>query len=198
MTSQKQIKANRKNAKKAGVKTKQGKEIVKYNALKHGLLAKEAVITTGDGAEDPKEFEALLYGLIDHYQPIGSVEEILVETMAVSYWRLRRAKRYEVGLIREQLDTYKDRLIDQKKKELKYDPFGDHFALDDPEETKFLLEREPLVKGLLYEGQLNNLLRYESAIDRQFYKALSELERMQRMRVGEIVPPPINLDISSN
>ncbi len=31
--SEKQLKANRKNAKKAGVKTAEGKAIVKYNAL---------------------------------------------------------------------------------------------------------------------------------------------------------------------
>ena len=39
--SEKQLKANRKNAQKGGVKTPEGKAIVKYNALKHGLLAKE-------------------------------------------------------------------------------------------------------------------------------------------------------------
>lgn len=34
--SEKQLKANQKNAQKAGVKTDEGKAIVKYNALKHG------------------------------------------------------------------------------------------------------------------------------------------------------------------
>ncbi|MCX5637107.1 MAG: hypothetical protein NTX52_05375 [Planctomycetota bacterium] len=43
--SEKQLEANRENALKGGVKTEEGKAIVKYNALKHGLLAKEAVIS---------------------------------------------------------------------------------------------------------------------------------------------------------
>jgi len=42
--SKKQLEGNKKNAQKGGVKTQEGKAIVKYNALKHGLLAKEAVI----------------------------------------------------------------------------------------------------------------------------------------------------------
>ena len=37
--SKKQLEANKKNAPKGGVKTQEGKAIVKYNALKHGLLA---------------------------------------------------------------------------------------------------------------------------------------------------------------
>ena len=89
--SAKQLQANKKNAQKGGVKTPEGKEIVKYNALKHGLLAKEVVITIGDGAENPEEFNALLGDLKTQLAPEGTLEEILVEKIAVAYWRLRRA-----------------------------------------------------------------------------------------------------------
>lgn len=44
--SEKQLEANRKNAKKGGVKTSKSKEISKYNALKHGILSN--VITEYD------------------------------------------------------------------------------------------------------------------------------------------------------
>ncbi|MFC1637363.1 hypothetical protein ACFL5Z_21290 [Planctomycetota bacterium] len=37
-----------------------------------------------------------------------------VEKIAVAYWRLRRAYRYEVGLIRHELDTATDDFYDQK------------------------------------------------------------------------------------
>ncbi|MHC4426553.1 MAG: hypothetical protein ACYSYV_10700, partial [Planctomycetota bacterium] len=40
--------------------------------------------------------------------PEGTLEEMLVEKIAVAYWRLRRAYRYEVGLIRSELDTATD------------------------------------------------------------------------------------------
>lgn len=100
--SEKQLEANRANAQKGGVKTPEGKEIVKYNALKHGLLAKEVVITIGEGAENPEEFNALLGDLNTQLKPEGTLEEMLVEKIAVAYWRLRRSYRYEVGLIRQE------------------------------------------------------------------------------------------------
>lgn len=102
--SEKQLQANKKNAQKGGVKTKEGKAIVKYNALKHGLLAKEVVVTVGEGAENPEESNGLLEDLKAQFAPVGTLEEMLVEKVAVAYWRLRRAYRYDVGLIRQELD----------------------------------------------------------------------------------------------
>jgi hypothetical protein len=106
--SEKQLAANKKNALKGGVKTEEGKAIAKYNALKHGLLAKEVVVTVGEGAENPEEFNALMEDLKSQLAPAGTLEEMLVEKIAVAYWRLRRAYRYEVGLIRNELDTATD------------------------------------------------------------------------------------------
>ncbi len=97
--SKKQLEANKKNAQKGGAKTQEGKAIVKYNALKHGLLAKEVVIAVGEGAESPEEFDALLEDLKTQLAPAGTLEEMLVEKVAVAYWRLRRTYKYEVGLI---------------------------------------------------------------------------------------------------
>jgi len=112
--SKKQVAANRQNAQKGGVKTAKGKEIARYNALKHGLLAKEAVITIGEGAEDPNEFNTLVDALTAQFKPEGSLEAILVEKIAVAYWRLRRAYRYEAGLIRRELDTVTDDFYAEK------------------------------------------------------------------------------------
>ena len=44
--------------------------------------------------------------------------------------------------------------------------------------------------------QLDQLLKYEGSIDRQFYKAVNELERLQRLRKGDAVPPPIDIDLN--
>jgi len=37
--------------------------------------------------------------------------------------------------------------------------------------------------------------RYETAAQRQLYKAMHELERLQRQRLGDNVPPPLSLSI---
>ena len=44
----------------------------------------------------------------------------------------------------------------------------------------------------------DKLMRYESHIDRQLYRvyrAMAELERLQRLRKGENVPPPLNVNL---
>ena len=63
------------------------------------------VITEGDGKEDEEEFRNLLEQLNRDYDPQGAIEEMLVEKIAVFYWRLRRALRHERGLLREELDS---------------------------------------------------------------------------------------------
>jgi len=67
----------------------------------NGFRAAQGV---GEGAENPEEFNALVDGLKTQLAPSGSLEEMLVEKVAVAYWRLRRAYRYEVGLFRNELD----------------------------------------------------------------------------------------------
>ncbi len=300
--SKKQLEANKKNAQKGGVKTPEGKAIVKYNALKHGLLAKEAVITVGEGAESPEEFNSLLGDLKMQLNPVGTLEEMLVEKVVVAYWRLRRAYKYEVGLIRQELDTATDDFygeedwqhkklnktdeeIDQQieeetegiehwkkdKKdlskmhkagklleelydweenwELLYDKVSElvpEDELDDDEKwtqqlREFLnnkagwgdeqiwdahielcdekidegtkeiadLEKQKLQNKLKLEvikklgnipskDELDRLLRYEGAIERQLYKALNQLERLQRLRAGDNVPPPVEVDVDIN
>jgi len=62
--------ANRKNAlKSTGPKTLEGKSIIRWNALKHGLLSKEITIKAGDGKESKAEFKVLLSELREDLQP---------------------------------------------------------------------------------------------------------------------------------
>jgi hypothetical protein len=41
----------------------------------------------------------------------------------------------------------------------------------------------------------DKLLRYEAHLDRQLYRAMDQLERLQRQRKGENVPPPLNVNL---
>jgi hypothetical protein len=40
-----------------------------------------------------------------------------------------------------------------------------------------------------------NFSKYETSLERQIYKAMHELERLQRSRLGEKLPPPLTLDV---
>lgn len=74
--SERRIQANRRNAlRSTGPKTGWGKRTVARNAIKHGLLAREVVITAGDGEESLEEFHALTERLLESYEPVGVVEE---------------------------------------------------------------------------------------------------------------------------
>jgi hypothetical protein len=104
--SERRIQANRRNAlRSTGPKTDRGKRTVARNAIKHGLLAREVVITAGDGEESLEEFHDLVKELWEYYQPIGVVEESLVQKIATCWWREARVLRAENGEIRKRLDT---------------------------------------------------------------------------------------------
>ncbi len=42
---------------------------------------------------------------------------------------------------------------------------------------------------------IDRILRYETTINSQLYQAINQLERLQRQRKGELVPPPLNLQV---
>jgi hypothetical protein len=42
---------------------------------------------------------------------------------------------------------------------------------------------------------LDKLLRYETALKRHLYRAMHQLERLQRMRKGEEIPPPMAMTV---
>jgi hypothetical protein len=93
--SERKLRANRQNARKStGPKTPIGKAYSGRNAVKHGLFVNQSTDFRALD-ENPGDFENLLQGLWDQYQPIGKAEEIEVERIAVCFWRLKRAWRYE-------------------------------------------------------------------------------------------------------
>lgn len=103
IVSDKQRAANRKNAKKStGPRTPKGKTRSRRNALKHGLLARDVVVTTPNSPERREDFDAFIADLISELKPRGVIEETLVERIATCYWRLHRAQRFESQAIRDQ------------------------------------------------------------------------------------------------
>jgi hypothetical protein len=45
------------------------------------------------------------------------------------------------------------------------------------------------------EAATDKVIRYEAHLNRQLYRAMGELERLQRRRKGENVPPPLNVNL---
>jgi hypothetical protein len=105
MTTKKQIKANKNNALlSTGAVTEEGKAVVSKNAVKHGIFTQDLIISSGEGKESKEEYIELLNNLIESLNPSGQMEHLLVEKIAVDFWRLRRVLRFETGSIRKYLD----------------------------------------------------------------------------------------------
>jgi len=95
--SEKRLAANKQNAKKStGPQTEQGKAISRLNALKHGILSKELLLT----GEVSRELEELSRCLRVELRPEGELELVLVDRIATCVWRLRRVLRVETSEIR--------------------------------------------------------------------------------------------------
>jgi hypothetical protein len=60
------------------------------------------------------------------------------------------------------------------------------------------LQLESLRQNVLEGPRLDQLLRYEAAISREIDRTLNQLERRQRMRLGQAVPPPINVSVTAS
>lgn len=113
MVSTKQKEANVQNALlSTGPVTPNGDAIVARNAVKHGIFTNDPVINTGDGREDEFEYHKLFAELQEDLSPVGRMERMLVEKIAINYWRLRRLIRYESDEIRSRLDNFRENAVD--------------------------------------------------------------------------------------
>jgi hypothetical protein len=213
VTSDKQADANRRNAlQSTGPKTPEGKDAVRLNALKHGLLSQELLL--------PGEDEAALMGLTERLmadlQPEGALEILLVEDIIVAYWRLRRFRRVEADMFARQL--YED-MREQAQSEAESYEGGDltdliesvttikdeqkhKEALSRAQEMQAKLDAETTALGRAFMRDANEanafskLSRYEVALARSLQRALHELQRLQATRRAEgSVAPPLAVDV---
>jgi len=86
MVSEIQLRANRENAKLGGVKTAAGKAVSSRNAITHGILSNEVLLS----GQDIRELNKLRRELIADKDPQGAIEALLVEIITIRVWRWRR------------------------------------------------------------------------------------------------------------
>ena len=161
MTTKKQEKASRRNGRKSnGPTSAGGKEIVAGNAERHGLAARRRVLR----GESEEEYAELLYALVSELGVEGTVETFLAQRMGECMWRLRRCMEIETGLIERNRTgiTGKDE--------------GPAGAFD--RDTRW------------GPNGINKLMRYESALERNFHRALRTLTVLQAVGSGKAVFAP--------
>jgi hypothetical protein len=163
MASPLQIAANRRNAQRStGPRTVEGKQRSSMNPLKHGLSARTIVLSH----EDEIGYHEVRGSLYTQYQPATPQECMLVDQLASAWWRTIRARQYETDLMNMQVENVKRRNARKKKV---------HNQESD---------RKALVVALTVEphDDFKTFFRYDATIERQFYRALNQLERIQKER----------------
>ncbi|MHB0856561.1 MAG: hypothetical protein ACYC5M_03205 [Anaerolineae bacterium] len=195
--TEKQLAANRANALKAtGPRTIEGKARSRWNALTHGALAHAVIPPDLEPFESRQAFNALLTALHEEFAPASAIEALLVERIATSYWRLARILQAEsADIIRHQNRPLPvatppsiTRIFDRPGFDTAQ-ALADHHPPAEPEPRPYL--------GVPYIDRSLQYARYEAAIERQLYRALDALERLQRLRLGDTVPPPLHLHIDT-
>jgi hypothetical protein len=161
VATDKQFEANRQNAQKStGPKTPEGRAAVRLNGVKHGLTA-ETIVLKGESQTD---FTAMLDSFEAEHDPTTPTEEALVAQLALANWRLRRLYHQEAGFYTCQLQSLKG-----MQKDLNLDDAGrmGHAAA-------------------WSESTLTLFHRQEGRLERTFYRALHELQRLRKEREANL------------
>jgi hypothetical protein len=188
MTSFRQIEANRRNAfKSTGPKTEAGKQVSRYNAVRHGLTA-ETVVCALEDAEDYRAFEAAVTA---DYDAQSAVERELVLRLASLLWRLRRATTIETGLFEIQAEHLRDY---RQSHQLLPDSLDVVQTLLGRSETSRVVKSGgPAIEfaqcflrlAHLPTSALDRLSRYEATLWRQFGRIMFALDGLDRRKPQE-------------
>jgi hypothetical protein len=104
---------------KGGPATQEGKEVVKWNAVQHGLRSPAPVVP---GVEKTEDWGEHRNGILESLQPDGHLELVLAERAALLSWRLHRVIRYET----ESIALFQERVEDDLAKERRFESGPDH------------------------------------------------------------------------
>ncbi len=171
--SPKKLEANRRNAQRStGPRTAAGKDRSKRNAFKHGLTAKEVLITAGDGKENKREYEQLLAGFRDYFRPVGLPQALLVDEIAICFWKKKRAHRFETGAIRDHADTLRWNHEQSLKSDLEYAKQSAEILMGSSVGLDYLLDGLRRAKEEVRQGGLSGELR--NFLDKYFEFAISK------------------------
>ena len=198
MTSERQKAANQTNARRStGPQTPEGKAVIRLNALRHGLLARDVVLP----GEDADAFEDLWNQVRADLSPMGPIEELLSERVVNAMWRLRRLARAETALfhwrvhglradrLAKQVRSYEETLLDRLSFPTDITDKASHGeateALGHAEDER---DRDEVLLGCALDADakegdaFGKLARYETSLERSLFRTLYELRQVQDER----------------
>jgi hypothetical protein len=129
------------NVSKGGPVTQEGKEVVKWNAVRHGIRSPAPVVP---GVEKVEDWEEHRQGMLESLSPEGHLEEVLAERVALLSWRLYRVTRYEREAIALSQERVEDDLADRRQR-----PFSSGLSPAHPQEVRSRVKEAKITERLL-------------------------------------------------
>jgi hypothetical protein len=178
MSTESQILANRLNCQKStGPHTIEGKAAVSQNAVKHGLLAEQDVISS----ESEADFDLYRQQLLDELNPVSPMESMLAERIVTLSWRLKRICRFQ----NQAIDSMNADKISGPLAKLTQSlfPKAANWPQSDSSGSDAALSLGRLaIKDFSGARVLDRLLMYERRIEHSLYKTLLELQRLNLVK----------------
>ena len=180
MITNKQLKANKENAIKWGIKTEEWKNISKYNTYNHWLTANKLL----DERERIK-YQLLLEELKDEFDISWFMEDILVERIAFYYIKIHKASEIEEKY------SYFESISNMLKRRQRLEDI----ELGTWTKVNLLLkeavEKQEEILEIHNIDDLLKIQRYTTSAENRLYKAIKELIKIKKMKNP-------NFDMSKN
>ncbi|MBW7989776.1 MAG: hypothetical protein FVQ84_07155 [Planctomycetes bacterium] len=178
MATEAQLIANKRNARKStGPRTNKGKSATSLNAVKHGLMARQAVISS----ENRNEFCLYRDWMLDELAPAGPMESMLAERIVSLSWRLKRAGHIQKLTIDAMNEDNANSPFTKLTKSLLQKKQNQSKTKTSAPAADLTLGRLA-IKDFSNARVLERLLMYERRIEHSLYKTIFELQRLQLMR----------------
>lgn len=117
MSTAAQVNANRQNAQlSSGPKSDRGKANSALNNFRHGFTGAFCILDW----EDKEEYDQLYGSLLNEHQPAEITEQVLVQTMAQSYWLRQRALNLQQMCFSAEIPMCEDNMQKQLALYLRY------------------------------------------------------------------------------
>ncbi len=202
MTTDKQIVANKANALKGGVKTREGKEIVSKNAITHWLTAQRLI-----SEKEKRFYESILDKIIRETQPDGYLEMVMCERIAFHQMRLLRSvwiesMFIETHTLQSEIECLEMEWVEEDKPKNKplntgYKALDLLFGKEDEMDNKYQVQTS-LLKERIRELQKNyislssfdtleKIQRYDTNLENRLLKTMREYQKLKEMKKGKAI-----------
>ena len=130
----------------------------RFNGMTHGLTSKQTVVR----GEDQNEYDTFSANLHRQLAPGSPTEDILADRIIAAAWRLKRFSRVETSFFNNRIDAFLEANRDS-----------------DPDAALANLFTDPAEMA-----RMRLFLRYQTSVQREYDKAMSEFRKEQTERLS--------------